>query len=69
MPPLLIKLVFDRLQSAMPFLIRPIAKAISAGADKTFIGPQITLHLDFIETELASGPGSPAPTSPPPTSR
>jgi glutathione S-transferase len=54
MPPLLIKLVFDRVESApMPFFIRPIAKAIAGRAKTTFIGPQIALHLDYMERELA----------------
>ena len=54
MPPLLLKLVFDRLETApMPFFVRPVAKAISGRAKSAFIGPQIQLHLDFMEGELA----------------
>ncbi|HVN84266.1 MAG TPA: glutathione S-transferase [Candidatus Binatia bacterium] len=54
MPPLLLKLVFDRLESApMPFFIRPIARAIAGRAKSSFIEPQIKLHFDFIEGELA----------------
>jgi len=53
MPPLLLKLVFDRLESApMPFFVRPIARAISGRARDSFIGPQIKLHLDYMESEL-----------------
>ena len=53
MPPLLLKLVFDRVEIApMPFFVRPIARMISARAKSEFIGPQITLHLDFMEGEL-----------------
>jgi glutathione S-transferase len=53
MPPLLLKLVFDRVESApMPFFVRPIAKGISAKVKGTFILPQITTHLDFMEAEL-----------------
>jgi glutathione S-transferase len=53
MPPLLIKLVFDRVESApMPFFIRPVARAIAGRAKSTFIGPQIALHLDYMEAEL-----------------
>ena len=53
MPPLLLKLVFDRVESApMPFFIRPIAKGIARQANQSFIGPQIKLHLDFMEGEL-----------------
>jgi len=53
MPPLLLKLVFDRIESApLPFFVRPVAKAISGRAKSSFIGPQIKLHLDFMEGEL-----------------
>lgn len=53
MPPLLLKLVFDRVEKApMPFFIKPIAKGISAKVNASFIGPQINAHLDFMETEL-----------------
>ena len=53
MPPLLLKLVFDRIESApMPFFVRPVAKAIAGRAKSSFIEPQIRLHLDFMEGEL-----------------
>jgi glutathione S-transferase len=53
MPPLLLKLIFNRIRSAkMPFFVRPIAKAISLNAMKSFIDPQIKQHLDFMEGEL-----------------
>ena len=53
MPPLLLKLVFDRLEtSPMPFFVRPIARAIAGRAKSSFIEPQIKLHLDFMEGEL-----------------
>jgi len=53
MPPLLLKLVFDRVETApMPFFIKPVARAIAGRAKSSFIEPQIRLHLDFIESEL-----------------
>lgn len=53
MPPLLLKLVFDRIGKArMPFFARPVARAIAAKARDSFIQPQIDLHLDFMEGEL-----------------
>jgi glutathione S-transferase len=53
MPPLLLKLVFDRIANGpMPFVIRPVARAITKGANKAFIGPQLKLHLDYMESEL-----------------
>jgi glutathione S-transferase len=57
MPPLLLKLIFDRVESAvMPFFIKPIAKAISGKVKTSFITPQLKTHLDFMEGELASRP-------------
>ncbi|TAN50528.1 MAG: glutathione S-transferase [Betaproteobacteria bacterium] len=55
MPPLLLKLVFDRMESApMPFFVRPVAKAIAGKAKRGFIEPNIRTHLDFMESELAA---------------
>lgn len=53
MSPLLLKLVFDKIEtSPMPFLVKPIAKAISSQAKSSFIMPQIDTHLDYLEAEL-----------------
>lgn len=53
MPPLLMKLIFTRIETApMPFFIRPIAKAIAGNAKGGFIEPQLQLHLDYMEAEL-----------------
>ena len=53
MSPLLLKLVFDKIEtSPMPFFVRPIARAISGRAKSSFIMPQITTHLDYLEAEL-----------------
>jgi len=55
MPPLLMKLVFDRLEHGpVPFFIRPIVRKIAAGAKSAFIEPQIKLHLDYLESELGN---------------
>jgi len=57
MPPLLLKLVFDRIASAsMPWPVSAIARGIAAKVQRTFIGPQLKLHLDFSESELAQSP-------------
>ena len=54
MPPLLLKLVFNRIETApMPFFVRPFARGIAGRAKSSFIEPQIKLHLDFMEAELA----------------
>jgi glutathione S-transferase len=53
MPPLLLKLIFDRIEKApMPFFARPIARAIASRAKHSFIEPQIAQHLGYLETEL-----------------
>jgi glutathione S-transferase len=53
MPPLLLKLMFDRIEkSKMPFFAKPIAKAIAGKAKAAFIMPNIKSHLDFMEGEL-----------------
>src|ERR1700687_1699992 len=54
MPPLLLKLIFDRIETApMPFFARPIARAFAGRAKSSFIEPQIALHLIYLESELA----------------
>jgi glutathione S-transferase len=55
MPPLLLKLVFDKVEQA-PLIVRPIAKAISSTVKRTFITPNLTQHLDFLESELKGSP-------------
>jgi glutathione S-transferase len=53
MSPLLLKLVFDKIEkSPMPFFAKPIAKAISGKTKAAFITPQIATHLDYLEAEL-----------------
>jgi glutathione S-transferase len=52
MPPLLLKLVFDRLPRGAPALIRPIARAIASRALGAFVTPNIERHLDYLEAEL-----------------
>ncbi|PSN16441.1 glutathione S-transferase [filamentous cyanobacterium CCT1] len=57
MPPLLLKLVFDRIeQQPMPFFVKPIAKLITGRTKETFITPQIMQHLSYLESELAQSP-------------
>jgi glutathione S-transferase len=53
MPPLLMKLVFDRIETTpLPIVVRQIARGISAKVKESFIEPQITTHLDYMEGEL-----------------
>lgn len=54
MPPLLLKLVFNKIQSTkMPFFAKPIVNALVNKTNAQFIDPQIKLHLDYMEGELA----------------
>lgn len=53
MPPLLLKLVFDKVESSpMPFFVKPIARGIVQKVKKALINPQLNLHLDYLEGEL-----------------
>ena len=52
MPFLLMKLVFGELPKRSPMLIRPVARAVSRGAQGGFIDPELKQHLDFLEGEL-----------------
>jgi glutathione S-transferase len=53
MPPLLLKLVFDKVESSpMPFFAKPIARGIAGKVKKTFIEPQLRQHLDYLEMSL-----------------
>ena len=53
MPPLLMKLVFDRIETApMPFFVKPVARSIAQKVKGSFIMPQILQHLAFLESEL-----------------
>ncbi|RZU02689.1 glutathione S-transferase family protein [Rivibacter subsaxonicus] len=56
MPPLLMKLVFDRIERKSPLLIRPIAAAIAGRAKAMIVTPNLKRHLDYMESELAERP-------------
>ena len=54
MPPLLLKLIFDKVASApMPFFVKPIARGISAKVQSMMVTPNLKRQLDFMEGELA----------------
>ncbi len=54
MSPLLVKLIFDRIGTApAPFFARPVIRGVVAKVTGTFIAPQLKLHLDYMEGELA----------------
>jgi len=53
MPPLLMKLIFDRIESGpMPFFARPIARAIARKGKSGYVQPNIDRILDYMEVEL-----------------
>jgi len=55
MPPLLLKLIFDRLETApMPFFVKPIARGIAARTKQSFITPNLERQLSFMESELTA---------------
>ena len=55
MPPLLLKLIFDRIANApAPWPVSAIARRIAGSVEKSFIGPQLTRQLDFLEAELGA---------------
>jgi glutathione S-transferase len=57
MPFLLLKLVFDKVRTApVPFFIKPVVKGIADKVGKSFIEPNITRQLAFMEAELAQRP-------------
>jgi glutathione S-transferase len=55
MPPLLLKLIFDRIGSGqgMPFFAKPIAKGIAGKVKSLMVEPNLKRQLDFMESELA----------------
>ena len=53
MPPMLLSLVFSRIKQApIPFFIKPIARGIADKTMRSFVSPQVKLHLDYMESEL-----------------
>ena len=53
MTPLLMKLVFNRVETgSMPFFVRPIAKKIAGTVKSSYIDPEITQQLDYMEREI-----------------
>ena len=51
-PPSLLKLLFDRIKSNSPLLVRPVARAIADKALGAYVLPNIQRNLDFMESEL-----------------
>jgi glutathione S-transferase len=52
MPLLVMTLIFNRIETGVPWLIRPIAKAIAAQVRSGYIGPGLSASLAYMEAEL-----------------
>jgi glutathione S-transferase len=53
MPPLLLKLIFDKVATApMPFFVKPVARGIAAKVMSAAVTPNLQRQLDFMEAEL-----------------
>ena len=53
MPPLLLKLIFERLKvTKMPFFAKPVARGIANKVLGTMVDPNLKRQLDFMEAEL-----------------
>jgi glutathione S-transferase len=54
MPPLLMKLIFNRVETApMPFFVKPIARKIAGNVKQSYIEPELLQQFQFMEAELA----------------
>jgi glutathione S-transferase len=57
MPPLLFRLVFNRIASnPAPWPVSAIARRIAATVEKSFIEPNLSRHLNYMEAELNAQP-------------
>jgi len=53
MPPLLLKLVFEKMKSGpVPFFVKPLVRTIADKVLTMFVNPQLKLHAGYIESEL-----------------
>ena len=56
MTPLLLKLVFDKLETEAPLIVKPVTYAISKKIGSLFINPNLKTHFDYVESELGKFP-------------
>lgn len=54
MPLLVMQLVMNNVPQHVPFLVKPVAKKITAGVKAAFIQPRLKDHIQFLEMYLAS---------------
>lgn len=54
MPPLVMQLIFNRIKtSKMPFFVKPIAKGIVQKVEESYLGPNISTHMGFVDDYLS----------------
>jgi glutathione S-transferase len=53
MPVLVMKLVFNKVKTDAPFLVRPIAKVIASTVSRQFLDPNLENHVRFLSEHLA----------------
>ena len=53
-PLLVMRLVFSQLPKQAPRLMRPLMRGIESNFMTRFLGPQLDLHLDYIESSLSA---------------
>jgi len=54
MPPLLMRMLFDKVKtSPMPFFIKPVAKMIADKVLSTFVNPEISLNMGYVDQYLS----------------
>ena len=57
MPPLLLKLIFERMKTGpVPFFVRPIVRGVADKVLTMFVDPQLKLHVEYMESQLAEHP-------------
>jgi glutathione S-transferase len=58
MPPLVMKLIFGEIpkNKALPWFMRPVARALLGGVTKSYLDPQIATHIGFWDAALAASP-------------
>lgn len=52
MPPLVMQLIFNQVEEKSPFFLRPVAKVITRKVKQTYLEPQISQQLGYMEAEL-----------------
>ena len=52
MPLMVMTLIFNKIETAAPMLVRPIAKGISGQVKKTYLQPNTRANMEHIEAEL-----------------